>query len=65
MRAGFIARAQAAWKALKGAPAEENYTPEQREERRRLREEQEAFRRIQNYTVEDAYGLNLVKEAEG
>lgn len=28
------------------------------EERQRLREEQEAFRRIQRYTVEDAYGMN-------
>ena len=27
-------------------------------ERRRLREEQDAFRRLQNYTVEDAYGLS-------
>ena len=28
------------------------------EEEKRLREEQEAFHRLQNYTVEDAYGIN-------
>lgn len=28
------------------------------DERRRLTEQQNAFRRIQNYTVEDAYGMN-------
>ena len=27
-------------------------------ERRRLREERDAFRKLQNYTVEDAYGLS-------
>ncbi len=27
-------------------------------ERRRIREEQDAFRKLQNYTVEDAYGLS-------
>ena len=31
-------------------------------ERRRLREEQAAFRRMQNYTVEDAYGLGGEEE---
>ena len=29
------------------------------QERKRLREEQEAFQRLQNYSAADAYGLNL------
>ena len=28
------------------------------EETRRIRDQQQAFQRLQNYTVEDAYGLN-------
>lgn len=42
-------------------------TPEEEKELRRLTEEQQAFGRIVNYTVEDAYGMNsssLTSEGE-
>ena len=44
---------------LRGAAQRGRRTAEEptEQERRRLREEQAAFRSLQNYTVEDAYGV--------
>ena len=56
--AGWGAGAALGW-GLRGAAQRGRRTAEEptEQERRRLREEQAAFRSLQNYTVEDAYGV--------
>jgi hypothetical protein len=57
----FFAGVLVGWK-VKDADAERRSVkpvdPPQEAERQRLIEQQQAFHRIQNYSVEDAYGMN-------
>ena len=50
---------------LRGAAVRGRVEQPGESERRRLKEEQEAFRRVQNYTVEDAYGMNAAVPSGG
>jgi hypothetical protein len=62
----FIGGSLAGWKARAREEQQKRPAPVQANEvtRQKLIAQQEAFHRVQNYSVEDAYGLNSVDAKE-